>query len=79
MPDVLIRDVPDGVIEALKRRARSHHRSLQGELLSLLEEATAENAERSPAAIAARVREALAARGGTFTDSTPMVREDRER
>lgn len=78
MPDVLIREVPDTVIEALKRRARSRHRSLQGELLSLLEEA-AETADRSPATIARRVREALAARGGTFTDSTPLIRDDRQR
>lgn len=34
-----IRDVPKEVVEALKRRARANHRSLQGELLVALEEA----------------------------------------
>ena len=34
-----IRDVPDDVVAALKRRARASRRSLQGELLVALEEA----------------------------------------
>jgi hypothetical protein len=39
-----IRSVPDDVVAALKRRAEANHRSLQGELVALLEEA----ARRSP-------------------------------
>lgn len=39
-----IRDVPESVVAALKRRARANHRSLQGELLVALEEA----ARRAP-------------------------------
>ena len=34
-----IRDLPDPVLEALKRRATAHHRSLQGELHAILHEA----------------------------------------
>jgi len=79
MPDVLVRDVPTAVVETLKARAVAHRRSLQGELLALLEQASLDVPERSPAAVAARVREALAARGGAFTDSVPLVREDRQR
>jgi plasmid stability protein len=43
-----IREVQQSVVAALKRRARANHRSLQGELLSILEEA----ARRAPPASA---------------------------
>ena len=33
-----IKNVPDHVAEELRRRAARHHRSLQGELISILEE-----------------------------------------
>ena len=36
-----IKDVPDNIVEQLHERARAHHRSLQGELRALLEEALA--------------------------------------
>jgi plasmid stability protein len=39
MQAIHIRDVPDHVVAALKRRARANHRSLQGEVLAALEEA----------------------------------------
>jgi len=39
MKSLHIRDVPEQTIERLKRRASLHHRSLQGELQVLLEEA----------------------------------------
>lgn len=39
MKSLHIRDVPEQTIDRLKRRASRHHRSLQGELLALLEEA----------------------------------------
>ena len=38
MKSLHIRDVPDVVIDRLKRRAQQHHRSLQGELRALLTE-----------------------------------------
>ncbi|MBI3181666.1 MAG: DNA-binding protein [Myxococcales bacterium] len=37
MPALHIRNVDDAVIEALKRRAEAHHRSLEGELRAVLE------------------------------------------
>lgn len=36
-----IKNVPDELAERLRRRAVGHHRSLQGELLAILEEAVA--------------------------------------
>ena len=39
MKSIHIRDIPLDVLNALKRRARTHHRSLQGELKAILEAA----------------------------------------
>jgi antitoxin FitA len=47
MPAIHVRDVDDAVIEALKARAASHHRSLQGEIRALLEEAAQSAGNRS--------------------------------
>jgi plasmid stability protein len=33
-----VKNVPDALAEALRHRAEHHHRSLQGELLAILEE-----------------------------------------
>ena len=33
------KNVPDDLVEKLRRRAKRHHRSLQGELMTILEEA----------------------------------------
>jgi antitoxin FitA len=45
-----IKDVPEALAERLRRRAEANHRSLQGELLAIIERAAAE-----PAAAAAAV------------------------
>ncbi|MBN1190533.1 MAG: Arc family DNA-binding protein [Dehalococcoidales bacterium] len=37
--NVSIKNVPDGLIEELRKRAKRHHRSLHGELMVILEEA----------------------------------------
>lgn len=39
-----IKNAPEDVVKRLKARAARHHRSLQGELLAILEEAARENA-----------------------------------
>jgi plasmid stability protein len=39
MPGLNIRDLPVETLRALKRRARAHHRSVQGELRAIIEEA----------------------------------------
>lgn len=77
MPDILVRRVPAPIVNALKRRAARHRRSLQREVVDIL--ATAAGAERTPAQIAARIRARLRGTGRIFADSTPLIREDRER
>jgi plasmid stability protein len=44
MKSLHIRNIPETTIERLKRRALNHHRSLQGELQYLLEEAAKQTA-----------------------------------
>jgi plasmid stability protein len=39
MPSIHIRDLPQKTLEALRRRAQAHHRSVQGELRAILDEA----------------------------------------
>jgi plasmid stability protein len=48
-----IKNAPDDVVERLRRRAERHHRSLQGELLAIIEDAARPQLESSPAAPAA--------------------------
>ncbi len=38
--NVSVKHVPDDVVERLRERAKRNHRSLQGELMAILEEAT---------------------------------------
>lgn len=79
MANILVRNVPESLVNALKKRARENRRSLQQEVLSILEGAYIESETRSPAEIAAAVRSWLSSRGRTFSDSTELIREDRER
>ncbi len=39
MSSLSIKNVPDEILIRLRARAQSHHRSLQGEMLAILEEA----------------------------------------
>jgi antitoxin FitA len=76
MPQLLIRNLDESTIENLKDRARRHHRSLQGEVKLILE-ASVRQPEEPPLAIAERWQNYFA--GRTFSDSTELIREDRER
>lgn len=82
MPVTLsIKRVPDKLVARLKRRAAAHHRSLQGELLSLLEQAVATpiTAERAKMSVAEVMREIKRIGLRTPDESVQMVREDRDR
>jgi antitoxin FitA len=79
MPDILVRGVPPETLDALKQRARAHRRSLQQEVLSILEASAREARAPDPAQVAAAIRERLARSGRSFSDSASLIREDRER
>jgi len=74
MPVTLsIKKVPDDLAQRLRERAARHHRSLQGELMAIMEEAA-----RPVRSISdfARYVDALGIR--TPSESARMVREDRD-
>ncbi len=51
-----IKNVPDHIAEKLRERAAKHHRSLQGELVAILEESIAREQVLTPAQLLAEVR-----------------------
>jgi plasmid stability protein len=75
MPQLLVRDVPLDVVEALKRRAAEHGRSAEAEHRIILEQSLLPGRagfwER-----AAALREQT--QGKIFTDSTDLIRQDRD-
>lgn len=77
MPDVLVRNVDEAVIDRLKKRAQQRHRSLQAELQTILERAAAQIDAREVQALAKRLRRKLARRA--HTDSTQILADDRSR
>jgi plasmid stability protein len=71
-----IKNAPDEVVERLRRRAERHHRSLQGDLLAIIEDAVRAERELSPAEFLVEIRRLGL---GTPADSAAIVRSDRER
>jgi plasmid stability protein len=70
-----VKDVPEHLAEALRDRARQNHRSLQGEMMALIEAHVGARPYRAGELL--RVVRAL---GLETTDtSVAMVREDRSR
>lgn len=51
-----IKNVPDNVVERLRARAARHHRSLQGELLAIVEAAVSPPAQLTPAEVLAEIQ-----------------------
>jgi plasmid stability protein len=76
MANLSIRNLDEGVVERLRRRARSHNRSLEAEIRDILTDATHISREEFWA-YAAKRREEL--RGKWDGDLTAMIREDRDR
>ena len=69
-----VKNVPDDLAERLRQRAKRHHRSLQGELMAILEEATG-----TPRLSVDEAEKRLRALGfRTGDDSTAWVRELRD-
>lgn len=48
MPNLSIKDVPEALAEALRQRASNHHRSLQGELMAIIEQAALDSGAALP-------------------------------
>lgn len=77
MPVTLsIKHAPDHVVQRLRERAARHHRSLQGELLAIIEAA----AREAPPVDSMALLEDIRALGiKTPSDSVEILRADRDR
>ncbi|HEV3073340.1 MAG TPA: Arc family DNA-binding protein [Thermoanaerobaculia bacterium] len=73
--DLSIKRVPDDLAQRLRERAARNHRSLQGELMAILEEQLFLDDRLKPAQLI-EINRALGFR--TPSESVEMIREDRD-
>lgn len=72
-----IKNAPDRVVQRLRERAARHHRSLQGELMAIIEAAAAQD-ELRPATAADILAEVRGLGLSTPAEATDLVRADRD-
>ncbi len=70
-----IKNAPDAIVTKLRERAKRHHRSLQGELMAILEDTLLAEGYLTPAAILAETRRLKLS---TPAEAVDMVRNDRD-
>lgn len=71
---ISIKNVPDDLVEQLRRRATFHHRSLQGELMAIIEKSVRTEQRLTPEEVLNKVQQ-LGLR--TPAEAADMVRADR--
>jgi plasmid stability protein len=79
MGQLIVRNLDDRVIDALKARAARRNRSLEAEVRVILEGATAERVIDIAEARARAERISRALEGRPHSDSAALIREDRDR
>jgi plasmid stability protein len=78
MPELVIPDVEEMVLQCLQQRASVHGRTPEAEAKVILQEVL-EPKKRDAWTPVNALRKRLAVSGRRFSDSTDLVREDRER
>jgi plasmid stability protein len=78
MPQILVRNLSSETISSLKKKAKQHGRSLQEEVKRILEQQTHIGHTKFWEE-ANLIRTRLQQTGQSFSDSTELIREDRER
>ena len=78
MANVLIRNIPDEVLNRFKDMARSHKRSLQQEFRMVLEK-TVDQSSPDIFQKASDIRKKLRKKAVRFANSAKLLREDRAR
>lgn len=76
MSQLLIRNLEPVIIKRLKLRAKQHHRSLQDELKAIVESATKMSMEEAKQVCKAWQKRLM---GGVFSDSSELLRRERNR
>lgn len=70
-----IKNVPEDVVQRLRARAERHHRSLQGELMAIIEAAVMDERPTSPTAVLAEIRQLGLS---TPAEAAAIIRADRD-
>jgi plasmid stability protein len=70
-----VKTVPDHIVQQLRRRASKHHRSLQGELLAILEESIQGGQILTPTELLVAVRGSGLR---TSEESSKYIRKERD-
>lgn len=80
MPTLHVRNVPEALHRQLVARAQGHHRSLNAEVIDLLQQAVGRDS-RTPGQILAAMEERnrFTPKAVGAPDSTALLREDRDR
>ena len=73
--DIAIKGLPDALVEALRRRAAEHNRTLEEEAVAILEAALPKAGTRAFSEFVAKRR---ASGPRTPSESVAMIREDRD-
>lgn len=76
MGDLLVRNLPSETLDALKRRAKRHRRSVQAEVFEIIQKEISAEQAGDFWAVAAMAREE--SRGRWHGDSADIIRQDRE-
>ena len=76
---ISIKNVPKKKVDQLKLRARLNHRSLQGELLAIIDQAILVSPRPGSITIEQLVENGRRLGLSTPSDSVRMIREDRDR
>jgi plasmid stability protein len=76
--NISIKNVPEEKLELLKARAKRNHRSLQGELLALIEAAVESPRQRKAMTLDEVVEQGERLGLKTDSDSVRWIREDRD-
>jgi plasmid stability protein len=76
MAQVLVRGLDDELLKRLKAQAKEHNRSLEAELREIIE-SSVKYTPREFVEISRKLRERF--KGRMFSDSTELIREDRDR
>lgn len=83
MPTLYVENIPEELYEALRSRAKEHHRSMGAEVIELLERnvstARALKARKKLLHRILRLRDEPSGQKGPFPSAEQMIREDRER
>lgn len=79
MPEIVIPDIDPATLELLRQRADRHAHTVETEAKAILAEALQAPDSGDPWAAVNAMREELARSGREFPDSTPLLREDRDR